>query len=82
MTPLSNVSVRYLTLRWNKIADISPLKNMPYMLNVRHNEIDTWCDFKNGDKPNWLYIEHNKSYGNLDLSSLRLMKCDFGGVEE
>lgn len=43
---IRDVSVFYLTLRYNQLTDIDALQYVPYYLNVRHNNISRLPDFK------------------------------------
>lgn len=56
---LKDVSVYYLTLRYNQLTDINALQHMPYYLNVRHNQIKTLPDFSKSKHLGRLFVGHN-----------------------
>jgi len=77
---LKDVSVYYLTLRYNQLTDIESLQYVPYYLNVRHNQINRLPDFKEREfcRLSRLYADHNPlSEAEIDrIKKLRLLKSD------
>ena len=60
VSPLENTSVYYLTLRWNKIKDISMLPFDSYYMNLRHNEISVLpMQMAESYKLRRLFLDHN-----------------------